>query len=204
MEVFQNGLTGLLVVRRVGVDSNYVIETVPVPFQRMEEKVVRAGILQMCEHVWWALATCQVIFFHHNSSWEKFQLLISISEKKKMLLFDCDLNHSFIFVRVCGFVSTVDGGFSEWSNWTTCSVVCGTGFQLRHRNCTSPSPAYGGKSCESKNFTEGRTCAMGPCQLPGNCAVVLLIVIIVVIFAQHECLRRRFTFLSRHWKKRKS
>lgn len=51
MEVFQNGLTGLLVVCRVGVDSNYVIETVPVPFQPMEEKVVRAGILQMCEHV---------------------------------------------------------------------------------------------------------------------------------------------------------
>ena len=51
MEVFQNGLTGLLVVCRVGVDSNCVIETVLVPFQRMEEKVVRAGILQMCEHV---------------------------------------------------------------------------------------------------------------------------------------------------------
>ena len=111
--------------------------------------------------------------------------------------------HLYLY-EVCGFVSTVDGGFSEWSNWTTCSVVCGTGFQLRHRNCTSPSPAYGGKRCESKNFTEGRTCAMGPCQLPGNYVVVLLIVIIVVIFAQHECLRRRFTFLSRHWKKRKS
>ena len=103
MEVFLNGPTGQLVVFRVGVDSNYVIETVPVPLQHMEEKVVRAGILQMYEHVWWALATCQVIFFHHNSSWEKFQLLISISEKKKMLLFDCGLNHSFIFVRVLRF-----------------------------------------------------------------------------------------------------
>ena len=113
MEVFQNGLTGLLVVRRVGVDSNYVIETVPVPFQRMEEKVVRAGILQMCEHVWWALATCQVImstlflillwfigtiiFYGKNFNfWQAFQ-------KRKMLLFDCGLNHSFIFVRVLRF-----------------------------------------------------------------------------------------------------
>ena len=61
MEVFQNGPTGQLVVFRVGVDSNYVIETVPVPLQHMEEKVVRAVILQMYEHVWWALATCQVI-----------------------------------------------------------------------------------------------------------------------------------------------
>ena len=51
MEVFQNGLTGQLVVCRVGVDSNYVIETVPVPLQHMEENVVRAGTLQMCEHV---------------------------------------------------------------------------------------------------------------------------------------------------------
>ena len=51
MEVFLNGPTGQLVVFRVGVDSNYVIETVPVPLQHMEEKVVRAGILQMYEHV---------------------------------------------------------------------------------------------------------------------------------------------------------
>ncbi|XP_066014754.1 coadhesin isoform X2 [Pocillopora verrucosa] len=78
-------------------------------------------------------------------------------------------SRNFTDVRTCLMGACnlpVDGGFSEWSNWTTCSVVCGTGFQLRHRNCTSPSPAYGGKSCESKNFTEGRTCAMGPCQLP--------------------------------------
>ncbi|XP_022783416.1 A disintegrin and metalloproteinase with thrombospondin motifs adt-1-like isoform X1 [Stylophora pistillata] len=78
-------------------------------------------------------------------------------------------NKNFTDVRTCLMGPCnlpVDGGFSEWSNWTTCSVVCGTGFQLRHRNCTSPPPAYGGQSCESKNFTEGRTCAMGPCQLP--------------------------------------
>ena len=51
MEVFQNGPIGQLAVFRVGVDSNYAIETVPVPLQHMEEKVVRAGILQMYEHV---------------------------------------------------------------------------------------------------------------------------------------------------------
>ncbi|RMX45920.1 hypothetical protein pdam_00011012 [Pocillopora damicornis] len=78
-------------------------------------------------------------------------------------------SRNFTDVRTCLMGACnlpVDGGFSEWSNWTACGVVCGTGFQLRHRNCTSPSPAYGGKSCESKNFTEGRTCAMVPCQLP--------------------------------------
>ena len=51
MAVFQNGPTGQLVVFRVGMDSSYVIETVQVPLQHMEEKVAKAKISQMCETV---------------------------------------------------------------------------------------------------------------------------------------------------------
>ena len=51
MAVFQNGPTGQLVVFRVGMDSNYVIETVQVLLQHMEEKVAKAKISQMCETV---------------------------------------------------------------------------------------------------------------------------------------------------------
>lgn len=58
----------------------------------------------------------------------------------------------------------VDGGFSKWSAWTTCSVSCGTGLQFRYRNCTNPPPAHGGKICESREFNEGRTCATKACQ----------------------------------------
>lgn len=52
MEVFQNGPTGQTVVSRVALDSNYVIETVPVLLRRMEDKVVKARILQKGEYVW--------------------------------------------------------------------------------------------------------------------------------------------------------
>lgn len=51
MVVFLNGLTGQLVVCRVGLDTNYVIETVPVPFRRMEDKIVKVGNSQKGKHV---------------------------------------------------------------------------------------------------------------------------------------------------------
>ncbi|XP_078343677.1 uncharacterized protein LOC144629318 isoform X2 [Oculina patagonica] len=58
----------------------------------------------------------------------------------------------------------VDGGFSDWSNWTACSVSCGTGFQLRRRTCTNPPPMYGGKLCESNSSTEVRSCLVATCE----------------------------------------
>ena len=99
-----------------------------------------------------------------------------------------------VFKRVLCFILKVDGGFSEWSNWTTCSVSCGSGFQLRYRNCTSPLPAHGGKSCESRNFTDVRTCLMGACNLPGN--YVNVIFDIVVVYWLHNFLWEKFQLLT--------
>ena len=178
MEVFQNGPTGQTVVCRVALDSNYVIETVPVLLRRMEDKVVKARILQKGEYVWWDLVMYQVIKFlvllwffwlQPNCLRERFQ---SLRSHLKRWFLICYRN----FCRVL----TVNGGFSEWSNWTTCSVSCGTGYQLRHRNCTSPPPAYGGQDCESGKFTEGQTCVMEPCRLPGNLGKIIVVFVIVV------------------------
>lgn len=94
MEVFQNGPTGQTVVCRVALDSNYVIETVPVLLRRMEDKVVKARILQKGEYVWWDLVMYQVIkllvllwFFLVATELSKRK--ISISEKPfKKMIFD--------------------------------------------------------------------------------------------------------------------
>ena len=41
----------------------------------------------------------------------------------------------------------VDGKFTTWTSWDTCTLTCGTGSQGRTRSCTNPSPQYGGASC---------------------------------------------------------
>ncbi|XP_078581925.1 scavenger receptor cysteine-rich domain-containing protein DMBT1-like [Branchiostoma floridae x Branchiostoma japonicum] len=47
-----------------------------------------------------------------------------------------------------GVVCSVDGGWTDWSPWSACSVTCGVGEQTRARSCTNPAPAHGGAECD--------------------------------------------------------
>jgi hypothetical protein len=50
----------------------------------------------------------------------------------------CIFNH-----REC----PVDGGWSAWTEWTTCQPVCGQGYRHRERYCDSPTSKNGGYQC---------------------------------------------------------
>ena len=65
------------------------------------------------------------------------------------------------------FSESVDGGFTDWSNWTVCSVTCGGGNQTRNRTCSNPEPQNGGKDCVG-DFEETQSCNTDTCP-PGNC-----------------------------------
>jgi len=44
-------------------------------------------------------------------------------------------------------LAKVDGGFTLWATWSSCSVTCGDGTRSRSRTCTNPEPQHGGLDC---------------------------------------------------------
>ena len=58
--------------------------------------------------------------------------------------------------------SAVNGGWSAWSPWGSCSRTCGSGAQRRTRACTNPPPGRGGATCSGGSF-ETRQCNTNPC-----------------------------------------
>ena len=43
---------------------------------------------------------------------------------------------------------TVDGGFTQWTDWADCSTTCySEGIHYRTRTCTEPSPKVDGMNC---------------------------------------------------------
>ncbi|WAR31205.1 HMCN1-like protein, partial [Mya arenaria] len=55
---------------------------------------------------------------------------------------------------------TVNGVWSAWGLWESCSVTCDGGMQMRMRSCTSPDA---GNHCPGKP-SEHRVCSLQACQ----------------------------------------
>ena len=54
---------------------------------------------------------------------------------------------AFMQTLIVNRLSVVDGGFTDWTQWDTCSLTCGGGTQGRTRTCSNPEPQYGGANC---------------------------------------------------------
>ncbi|XP_063796284.1 hemicentin-1 isoform X2 [Pseudophryne corroboree] len=61
----------------------------------------------------------------------------------------------------------VDGKWSAWGSWTSCSLSCGGGLRQRFRECANPAPQYGGHKCEGKEY-ENDLCNGDLCPIHGN------------------------------------
>ena len=61
------------------------------------------------------------------------------------------------------YISTVNGDWSEWTEWSACNKPCNAGRLRRWRFCNNPIPMYNGKSCQS-NDTESEVCNLHKCQ----------------------------------------
>ncbi|XP_013398464.1 coadhesin-like [Lingula anatina] len=63
----------------------------------------------------------------------------------------------------------VDGGYSQWSTWGTCSSTCGGGSQTRTRTCTNPTPAFNGNDCSGLGpNSETQQCNTQGCPINGG------------------------------------
>ena len=56
-----------------------------------------------------------------------------------------------------GRCDPIDGGWSDFGDWSDCSVSCGNGTQTRTRSCINPAPADNGADCEGED-TESQAC----------------------------------------------
>ncbi len=62
-------------------------------------------------------------------------------------------------------VTSVNGGWTEWSVWSDCPETCGNEDLIRTRSCTNPSPENNGTVCQGSN-TETISCTTAQC--PGK------------------------------------
>ena len=58
----------------------------------------------------------------------------------------------------------VDGSWGSWTDWSSCSVTCGEGFQRRTRKCDDPRPLNGGAECPGSD-KEVQSCNTENCLL---------------------------------------
>ncbi|KAH3796479.1 SCO-spondin-like isoform X2 [Dreissena polymorpha] len=63
-------------------------------------------------------------------------------------------------VEYINLTKPIDGGWSAWTQWTSCTALC-KGNRVRTRSCTNPPPSNGGATCLGEKI-EDETCGSCP------------------------------------------
>ena len=64
---------------------------------------------------------------------------LSLSRAAKKQIYSC-------------YIPEIDGQWSMWSAWATCSQTCGGGSLVRSRLCDNPSPQHSGADCQGPSY----------------------------------------------------
>lgn len=56
----------------------------------------------------------------------------------------------------------INGSWSSWQSWGSCSTTCGRGVRLRKRECGNPRPEFGGRDCNGSSG-DWTICEAKPC-----------------------------------------
>ena len=69
---------------------------------------------------------------------------------------------SYFLLLLKLFTSDIDGGYSEWTEWSVCSHDCGGGRKIRHRLCVNPPQQGKGQFCSGADI-QTKTCNRKRC-----------------------------------------
>ena len=76
------------------------------------------------------------------------------------------INSIFVVFAVCDYYfdlfEGIDGGWSDFGNWSQCTTTCGPGQKTKTRECNQPPPSNGGAACAGESI-ETTECENAPC-----------------------------------------
>ncbi|XP_053384629.1 coadhesin-like isoform X2 [Mercenaria mercenaria] len=93
--------------------------------------------------------------------------------------------------KTCSYVSCpVDGGWTSWTRWTTCSRTCDMGFVSRGRSCTNLAPQHNETYCSGSGY-DTRVCSHDSCRPASTICVAGDIIdhLLFKTFASHPSAR---------------
>jgi len=82
---------------------------------------------------------------HTVTSLSEYKIYIHVHFEGPVCVFRIIRSIALFFFQTILFVALVNGYWSDWNLWSTCTVTCDGGTRHRERTCIEPE--YGGDYC---------------------------------------------------------